>query len=146
MTTDNTQTHAGAPVRSEALLAPFISVARGIPDNWPGECILRFDQREDGSLYLGYYGVNDASGGITIDQWRALRSANAPSRQRDEESYAEDDCSQLSWCCTECVDYSLESLGNDAWPTGCPCCGLSDCGQHLTPEQIDEVPTRSPFR
>jgi hypothetical protein len=59
-------------------LAPFISVARGIPDNWPGKCILRFYQRDDGSLYLGYYGINAASGGITIDQWRALLGANAP--------------------------------------------------------------------
>lgn len=53
-------------------LAPFLNVARGIPDNWPGECILRFDQRADGSIFLGYHGVHDAFNGITIDQWRAL--------------------------------------------------------------------------
>jgi len=55
-----------------AVLAPFLTVAQGIPDNWPEQCILRFDQREDGSLYLSYYGVNDASDGITIKQWREL--------------------------------------------------------------------------
>ena len=32
-------------VASHALLVPFVAVAKGIPDNWPGECILRFDQR-----------------------------------------------------------------------------------------------------
>jgi len=56
----------------EDALAPFRNVARGIPDNWPGDCILRFDQREDGTIFLAYHGVNDASGGITIEQWRAL--------------------------------------------------------------------------
>ena len=63
-------------VASHALLAPFVSVAKGIPDNWPGECILRFDQRNDGSIYLSYHGINDASHGITINQWRALLGAN----------------------------------------------------------------------
>ncbi len=60
----------------EVLLAPFVAVAKGIPDNWPGECILRFDQRNDGSIYLSYHGINDASRGITITQWRALLGAN----------------------------------------------------------------------
>jgi len=64
-------TSTEARAREDAL-APFRKVARGIPDNWPGDCILRFDQREDGTIFLAYHGVNDASGGITIDQWRAL--------------------------------------------------------------------------
>ena len=64
-------------VASHALLAPFVAVAKGIPDNWPGECILRFDQRNDGSIYLSYHGINDASHGITINQWRALLGANS---------------------------------------------------------------------
>jgi hypothetical protein len=63
-------------VASHALLAPFVAVAKGIPENWPGECILRFDQRNDGSIYLSYHGINDASHGITINQWRALLGAN----------------------------------------------------------------------
>ena len=63
-------------VASHALLAPFVAVAKGIPNNWPGECILRFDQRNDGSIYLSYHGINDASHGITITQWRALLGAN----------------------------------------------------------------------
>jgi hypothetical protein len=53
-------------------LTPFLKVAKGIPKNWPDECILRFDQRNDGSIYLSYHGFNDASDGITIKQWRAL--------------------------------------------------------------------------
>jgi hypothetical protein len=65
-----------AAIASHALLAPFVAVAKGIPDNWPGECILRFDQRNDGSIYLSYHGINDASHGITINQWRALLGAN----------------------------------------------------------------------
>ena len=64
-------------VASHALFAPFVAVAKGIPDNWPGGCILRFDQRNDGSIYLSYHGINDASHGITINQWRALLGANA---------------------------------------------------------------------
>lgn len=67
---------------SRDVLAPFVAVAKGIPDNWPGECILRFDQRNDGSIYLSYYGINDASGGITISQWRALLSANVKGQAR----------------------------------------------------------------
>jgi hypothetical protein len=44
----------------------------------------------------------------------------------------------LIWCSTEGVPYSLESLGDDAWLTGCPLCGDQDCGRNLTPEQIKE--------
>lgn len=58
------------------LLAPFVAVAKSIPDNWPGDCILSFDRRNDGSIYLSYYGINDASHGITINQWRELLGAN----------------------------------------------------------------------
>ena len=67
-----------------------------------------------------------------------LCEPNAPSQQRDEGAYAEDDCSRLSWCCTEGQAYSFESLGDDAWLTGCPLCGSSDCGRDLTPDQILE--------
>lgn len=56
-------------------IAPFRQVAGGIPENWPDECILRFNQRQDGSLFLDYYGVNDVTGGIPIGQWRALLKA-----------------------------------------------------------------------
>jgi hypothetical protein len=69
-------------VASHVLLAPFVAVAQGIPDNWPGECILRFDQRDDGSIYLSYHGINDASDGITINQWRALLGANDQAQAR----------------------------------------------------------------
>ena len=43
------------------------------------------------------------------------------------------------WCYTEGVPYSLEELGTDAWLTGCPLCGGSDCGRNLTPEQKSEA-------
>jgi hypothetical protein len=61
---------------SDDALAPFLRVAKGIPRNWPGGNILRFDQRSDGSIFLGYHGINDASEGITIDEWRALIQHN----------------------------------------------------------------------
>jgi hypothetical protein len=35
--------------------------------------------------------------------------------------------------------YSLEDLGNDAWLTGCPLCGLSSCGKSATPEDEAEA-------
>jgi len=66
-------------------LASFIAIAKGIPPNWPGDCILRFDQRKDGSIYLSYHGINDASDGITINQWRALLDATKEKKRKDEE-------------------------------------------------------------
>jgi hypothetical protein len=65
--------------RLREAIKPFLRFANGIPDNWPEQCILRFDQRNDGSLYVNYYGVQDASDGITIKQWRELaQRAPAP--------------------------------------------------------------------
>ena len=52
-------------------LSRFANLAKSIPENWPGECILRFGRRNDGSIHLDYYGITDASGGLTIDEWRA---------------------------------------------------------------------------
>jgi hypothetical protein len=43
------------------------------------------------------------------------------------------------WCYSEMTPYSLEQLGNDAWLTGCPLCGSSDCGRNVTPEQKAEA-------
>ena len=66
-------------------LKPFVMTARGIPDNWPGECHLRIDSepvlmgdftgcRE----WLCYHGVHDVQDAClpTIAQWReAARAA-----------------------------------------------------------------------
>lgn len=73
-----------AGVGSGDWLAPFLRLAEGIPDNWPDECILRYNQRPDGSLCLGYYGINDATDGITIGQWRAMQRGV----QAEEEAHA----------------------------------------------------------
>jgi hypothetical protein len=54
------------------ILDPFLSIARGIPENWPGECVLRIDSEEGGSLCLSYHKVGEARGGVTIGQWRKL--------------------------------------------------------------------------
>ena len=43
------------------------------------------------------------------------------------------------WCYSEMMPYSLEQLGTDAWLTGCPLCGASDCGHNVTPEQKAEA-------
>jgi hypothetical protein len=54
------------------ILYPFASVAAGVPNNWPDDCVLRFDLRPDGDYDLSYYGINEVKSGITIKQWRAL--------------------------------------------------------------------------
>ena len=53
------------------LLNSFLKIAQGIPDNWPGDCILFFDLDGD-RLMLNYYKKNECLGGITINQWREL--------------------------------------------------------------------------
>ncbi len=44
----------------------------------------------------------------------------------------------VGWCCTDGISYTLDELGDDAWLTGCPYCGASDCGSNLTPAHIAE--------
>lgn len=65
---------------AEAALKPFADVARGIPDNWPGECHLRIDSEpvQLGDFigcreWLCYHGVEDCQDVClpTIEQWRA---------------------------------------------------------------------------
>jgi hypothetical protein len=43
-----------------------------------------------------------------------------------------------SWCYGEGRPYSIESLGNEAWLTGCPLCG-DQCWERATPEQHKEA-------
>lgn len=33
------------------------------------------------------------------------------------------------WCDHEECEYTLEQLGDDQWLTGCPMCGLTNCGR-----------------
>ena len=42
-------------------------------------------------------------------------------------------------CYSERCDYDIETLGDDAWPTGCPLCGAMcwDLNE-LTKKEIDE--------
>ncbi len=61
-----------AAVSTVGVLDPFIAVAKGIPGNWPGECVLSIDASEDGGLNLSYHPLHTAVGGVTIAQWRAL--------------------------------------------------------------------------
>lgn len=78
--TDVTEQPSALPaVACSDWLAPFVAIARGIPDNWPGECVLRYDYDEHGLLNLSYHGINDVKEGVTINQWRALLGANDPS-------------------------------------------------------------------
>jgi hypothetical protein len=63
--------------RALAVLAPFLRAAGGIPDNWPGECVLTFVEEDWGSRHLGYLGFDPADGGPTIADWRRL-AALAP--------------------------------------------------------------------
>lgn len=58
--------------RLKTLFEPFAKVVEGVPDNWPGECRLRIDTRDDGSEYLAYHGDPEEHLGVlpTLDQWR----------------------------------------------------------------------------
>ena len=49
----------------------FAKIAAGIPDNWPGNCCLSFDQRHDGSIYINYFKIG-LKGGILIRDWRKM--------------------------------------------------------------------------
>ena len=62
----------GEVKRLKGRLAPFAAVIAGLPDNWPGECRLRIDRRNDGSEYLAYHGEPEKHLGRlpTITQWR----------------------------------------------------------------------------
>lgn len=44
----------------------------------------------------------------------------------------------VRWCYGESTPYSIEKLGDEAWPTGCPLCG-NNCWEKLTPEQKVEA-------
>lgn len=60
--------------RLSLALRPFQKIARCIPDNWPGQCVLSFDERRgaDGEMhsFICYLieGVNGPE--PTIDEWR----------------------------------------------------------------------------
>lgn len=59
----------------ERLLAaaePFTSQVRGIPPNWPGRCVLTFDETEKGHHRLSYLGEANTKDSPTIDDWRRL--------------------------------------------------------------------------
>ena len=60
---------------------------------------------------------------------------NETQSEKEPES---DDCFDW-WCYTEMLPFSLEELGDNAWLTGCPFCGLSWCGENATPEDEAEV-------
>lgn len=65
--------------RLRAALAPFADAAKGIPDNWPGWCKLRIDDRGNGMMVrevVSYHSCGQGGALLpTIDQWRAARAA-----------------------------------------------------------------------
>lgn len=76
---------------AEAALKPFAEVARGIPDNWPGECHLRIDGEpvQLGDFigcreWLCYHGVQDVQDAClpTIEQWREAAKAGGRDGRR----------------------------------------------------------------
>ena len=71
-TTDLAGRELAAEVKQ--VLQPFKHIAKGIPDNWPEDCVLRFDYNPEDKGYftISYYGRNEVKDGITIKQWRAL--------------------------------------------------------------------------
>lgn len=59
----------------EEAARPFTN--RGIPPNWPGGCVLTYEndyQNESKGCWLSYLSIK-SQGGPTIDQWRALDAA-----------------------------------------------------------------------
>ena len=52
----------------------------------------------------------------------------------DNSTISEEKDEDIYYCFNEEVEYSLESLGNDAWLTGCPLCGDSSCGKEKVGE------------
>jgi hypothetical protein len=43
------------------------------------------------------------------------------------------------YCFSEMLFFNLEELGDEAWLTGCPLCGLPNCGNHLTSKEQEEI-------
>ena len=50
-------------------LRPFAEVARGVPDSWPGQCVLDFREQDDGQ-YISYLKADPAGRNPTIDSYR----------------------------------------------------------------------------
>lgn len=78
--TDQLQALGTEIERLQAALRPFANVARGIPDNWPGECCLRVDSWHDRydqlREWLAYHQVGEREAVLpTIDQWRDAAQA-----------------------------------------------------------------------
>jgi len=61
--------------RLRTLLSQFGHIS--IPPNWPGDCKLRIDTRQDGTEYVSYHGRPESHLGIlpSIAAWRAAREA-----------------------------------------------------------------------
>ena len=59
-------------------LRPFADVAKGIPDNWPGECRLRVDHNPV-QEWLSYYEAGTPNATFpTIAEWRAVLATQQP--------------------------------------------------------------------
>lgn len=52
---------------------PFARLAKGIPHNWPGRCVLTIDEYPSGTRALNYLKEADNTTEPTIDDWRNLR-------------------------------------------------------------------------
>jgi hypothetical protein len=68
---------------AKAALLPFARM--GIPPNWPGQCRLRIDTRNDSSEYVSYHGEAEAALGIlpTIAEWREAAKAAGGDDEKD---------------------------------------------------------------
>ena len=67
--------------RLRKAIKPFTDANLLPPDNWPAQCRMRIDNREeDGTEFLSYHGEPEEHLGIlpTLDEWRALREAGEP--------------------------------------------------------------------
>ena len=71
----------------EKAAEPFVKTAAGIPDNWPGRCVYKFEEiinRYGNYDYGTGYLHEDVKGPPTIDDYRRLAHAVSESRCGDK--------------------------------------------------------------
>lgn len=54
-------------------IEPFVRTARGIPFNWPAQCVLTFDELPSGTRRLNTLKEDEGDRSPTIADWRRLR-------------------------------------------------------------------------
>jgi hypothetical protein len=75
---------------------------------------------------------------MKTDDTNTKSATGADSLDRIVRNFDDEQDEGMRWCYGESSPYSLESLGNEAWLTGCPLCG-DNCWEKATPEDKQEA-------